>query len=269
MELSWAAGKYIYPKGTKKLAHFMPLQDFSLEIAQNFSLYVSLRLANLEKNFSLLEKLEIRQWRTRLLTQEFVKMVKACNFLNPIFHDCGCEMGLIFEELKIIGFKNNDFQYNMYFNNQKAQAESNIFKLNKRNKINCFSNSLKESDLSSKSVVFFNSHLGVRPQFCFPEINNLKNLEETQGIVVALKFVKGKKNIVKTSVYGEEIEIPSFYKILDLMSLCKRSWFYKILDKYDKDFFLPDNEKLEVNTILAYSSVKGEKLKDFKILDPD
>ncbi len=43
--LTWCAGKFVYPKGSSLHAHFMPLQEFSLEPALNYSLLIALRMA--------------------------------------------------------------------------------------------------------------------------------------------------------------------------------------------------------------------------------
>ena len=49
--------------------HFMPLQDFSLEIAQNHSLIVALRMARLEGRTELLDSHEISVWRHTLMSR--------------------------------------------------------------------------------------------------------------------------------------------------------------------------------------------------------
>ena len=81
--------------------HFMPLQDFSLEIAQNHSLIVALRMARLEGRTELLDSHEISVWRHTLMSRLTAEIIAGSTPPGGRVIDIGSFSGVHFEELKL------------------------------------------------------------------------------------------------------------------------------------------------------------------------
>jgi len=265
--LTWSAGKFVYPKGSSLPIHFMPLQDFSLEVALNYSLLIALRFSRLEHHTGLLSKLEIGQWRYRLLTHEVVEMVKACDFEQPRFHDFGSNYALLFEEMKLAKNEIGNFEYLLHLSDTSHDHHINTLHLIEDWPLQLCQKPIDPSLLSTYSVVIINTVLGVRPQHDFPPpLESFSLPSHAQGCVLTMRVCESQTPIVRTTVYGKDFIIPTLDSALQRMGEAKRHWYWQWLSKHDTGFFIPEPDVPDVGVLLAYTARTASKLPKFRSL---
>lgn len=71
------SGKFFFDAGTSTPFHYMPLRDFSMHLANHYSLFVALRLARKWKNEVYLRSSEISGWRERIGSSFIARTVSA------------------------------------------------------------------------------------------------------------------------------------------------------------------------------------------------
>jgi hypothetical protein len=266
-EITWAAGKYIYPRGSTLLTHFMPLQEFSLEKSLNYSLLIALRMARLEKHEALLSKIEIDMWRRILLTDEFVEMVKASKFIKPRFHDFGSDTALMFEELKQAKAEINNFEYVIHLKDKSYEERLSILHPKRDGEYEVVSGEQMASSLCKRSVVLVNSILGTRPQHeCPPPLESIV-LDQCQGCILALRVCDQKEGVIRTTIHGDDVLIPNIKSVWDWMGSLNRKWYWKWMPRHDFEFFLPENKASDVGVILAYTSPNAIERNGFCLLN--
>jgi len=266
--LTWSAGKFVYPKGSSLPIHFMPLQDFSLEVALNYSLLIALRFSRLEHHTSLLSKLEIREWRHCLLTHEIVEMIKACSFSRPLFHDFGSDYALLFEEMKLAKSEIGNFEYSLHLSDDSHDHHLNTLHFIEDWPLRLHRDPFSTSSLDSYSVVIINTILGVRPQHDLPPCLELLSLpRHIQGCILAMRVCKAEKSTERTTVYGEDFIIPTLDSVLQWMSRANHHWYWQYLPNHDAEFFIPEPNTPDVGVLLAYSAHAPSKLPRFVLLD--
>ena len=262
-----SAGKFVYPKGSSIQAHFMSLQDFSLEVSLNYSLLVALRTARTERINELLSTIEIRKWRNCLLTEEFIDIIKACHFDRPIFHDCGSDYALLFEELKLANEKIGYFEYVMHTTDSGFKSRLSMFHFNDQPYIRISTEPLTSVEINRQSILIINTVLGFRPHHENPPYFKVFTLREAQGCVVALRASKSEIDLTRTTIHGEDVVIPSLAVIHQWMIETDRQWYWRWLPHHDVDFFIPEPDLPDVGVLLAYTSQNAEKCDHFRLLN--
>lgn len=265
--LIWSAGKFVYPKGSSLPVHFMPLQDFSLEISLNYSLLIALRVARTEQHEGLLSKIEIGQWRHRLLTDDVADLVKAAKFSHPRFHDFGSDYALLFEEMKLARTEIGDFDYVAHLNDHQHDHHLAVMHPAEDWALQLCHQPLTPSQLDQRSVVIVNSVLGLRPQHDAPPSIETIDLGPAQGCVLALRACETEAATHRTTVYGDDVVVPTLAAVHDWMAATGRRWYVRWLPRHDVGFFLPEDGVPDAGVVLAYSSEQAEKRPGFRLLD--
>jgi len=266
--LIWSAGKFVYPKGSSLPVHFMPLQDFSLEISLNYSLLIALRVARTEKRDELLSKIEVGQWRNRLLTNEITKMIVALPFVTSKFHEIGGSSGLVLEEVKL-AWTDQEVKptYQIFLDDTESRARLNA--LHPEDEWRC---QVKPFDtfgasLEDRSVIIVNSVLGVRSNYDpLPPLEKIE-VGAAQGCVLALRASSEDSDCMRTTVYGRDVRIPSVKQVEAWMRSTKLNWRHRWLPDHDVDFFLPEIGAVGVGVLLAYGDTETSLTPGFRLLN--
>jgi hypothetical protein len=265
-KLQKSAGKFIYPKGSSLLTHFMHLQNPSLEPALNYSLLTALHTARVRDAKDLLLSIEIQKWRYCLLTEKFVDLVKACHFGSPVFHDSESDYALIYEEIKLRRELNLDFKFCMHSENPEKENDLATFYTRDRESFEVHNSILGSFDFSDRSVLLLNTVLGVRPGHEMPPYLGTLALGRAQGAVIALRASESGVDLTRTSIHGEDFVVPCLASIKRWMDENGRQWYWRYLAGHDKDFFIPEPDAPDVGVILAYTSKLAEKSPGFRLL---
>jgi hypothetical protein len=244
----------------------MPLQDFSLEISLNYSLLIALRTARTESNNALLQNIEIRKWRYRLLTEEFVDLIKACHFDRPVFHDYGSDYALLYEELKLAQAEIGDFEYVMHLLDSERKTYLSMLHFDYDKPLTISDAPLTSFVPSQPSVLLINTVLGLRQQHETPSQLSTLVLGKAQGCVVALRACESEIEFTRTTIHGRDIVVPSLDGIQRWMTETGRQWYWRWLPRHDTGYFIPEPDAPDVGVLLAYSSNDAEKRAYFRLL---
>lgn len=264
--LIWSAGKFVYPKGSSLPVHFMPLQDFSLEISLNYSLLIALRVARTEKRDELLSKIEVGQWRHRLLTEEVINLIKACKFDKPRIHDFGSDYALLFEELKLARADIGDFDYVVHLGDHSHDHPLAMLHPAEDWPLHGSHAPLAPAELDRRSVVIVNTVLGFRPQHDAPSPLSSIHLGQAQGCILALRACEAEAPVTRTTIHGEDAGIPTLASVQRWMGETGLCWHWRWLPRHDVDYFIPEPDAPDAGVLLAYAANAAEKRPGFRLL---
>ncbi len=260
--LYWRTGKFIYPRNANVLMHYMPLQDFSLETAQNHSLVVALRMARLDDRTAFLESYEIAAWRHTLLSQFTAETIHTIASPRGRIVDFGSPNGINFEELKNLRYSvNQSLAYEIIltspttrriFEGLHAQTDgAYVMRTN---------GSL--SSLDKEDTLFVNQAAAIRhPEETVPDVDSLAQ-HYSGRCICALRATADRNEGLRTTVLGREVFIPSFHEVLSRMHGSGQPWFYHWVPGHDKNLFLPEPGIKDVGFLLAYRA-EGIRLANF------
>ena len=244
----------------------MPLHDFSMELALNYSLIIALRMHRLEKHDALIREIDIDKWRHRLLTEEFIGMIQASQFIEPNYHDFGSDFALIFEEIKYHNLKQDIIDFSIH--SQHGSHIQHLATLHPSNDgmINFASPVPDNSSINSKSVIFINTVLGQRPGHSEPPVMQALQFNSIQGYICALRANTSETDVQRTTVYGNDFTVPSVHKLKKQMSSLGMPWRWRWLGAHDQEFYLPEVGTAETGILLAYASLFAKTLPEFECI---
>jgi len=271
-ELYLRVGKFVYPRGSSVQAHFMALQDFSLEPALNYSLLIALRMAWSEGKPVLLDKIEIAQWRDRLLTAEVPKLVDALTLDDPVFIDVGGQDGVIFEEFKMAWAAcEHKPAYRVVIAEADSKSRFTVLHL-----IDDWQYTVETAlgEVGPRDVVLYNSVVGLRGGQPLPDLEDI-SLSEAQGCVLALRACSPSaqntasrelSHYTRTTVQGRDVSVPTVAHAEAWMRRSRFSWRFRWLPRHDTGFFIPEEGIPDVGVLLAYGSKAPRAVSGYRLL---
>jgi hypothetical protein len=260
--LCWRSGKFVYPRSANILMHYMPLQDFSLETAQNHSLVVALRMARVENKNEFLQSYEIAAWRHTLLSQVTAQTISALASPRGRIIDFGSVNGINFEELKHARQRTDiGPAYEIILTCPRARQ---VFQGMHEQPDGAYlmGEYHPTSSLDKEDTLVVNQAAAIRHAAeVVPDVNQLTH-DFGGHCVCALRATAERNGGMRTTVLGREVFIPSFHEILSNMRQSGQPWFYRWVPGHDRGFFLPEREVKEVGYLLAYRA-EGIRLANF------
>jgi hypothetical protein len=248
------AGKFVYSRNSNVLMHYMPLQDFSLETAQNHSLIVALRTARLEKKTALLESYEISHWRDTLSSRMVAEV--ACKVAGRVGRliDFGGYDGIHFEESKYfyketgtapgLTMIHTDSEHQRIFSGLHAQQDWPYE----------IAGVESVSSLEESATLMVNQAAAVRSlSAAEPDSVNLINGFNGR-MILAMRVSAGNKSCHRTTVHGRTLLVPALKEIESILRQNDRRWHYRWLPRKDNALFLPEPESADVGLFVAYRS---------------
>ena len=249
--LIWRSGKFIYPRRANVLMHYMPLQEFSLETAQNHSLVVALRMDRREQRSKLLNSYEIAFWRRALLSQSTAEMIHAISSPQGRLIDVGSVNGLNFEELKHLWRNCGETPaYEVVLTTPRACQVFDGLHEGDGVGYNIAPKTSTQA-LSEADTIFINSSAAMRhPEEHLPDLSPL--FEDAPGRrACALRATADTEGGCRTTIIGREVFIPSLIGILTRLRQSDSCWHYQWMADHDSDFFLPEAGTGNVGFLLA------------------
>ncbi len=264
-ELRRAVGKFVYPKGSDVLFHFMELKSFHVEESLDFAQLFYLRALRQQNAHSVQQYESVMRWMSRssikLVGEVIAQVAQTVSTDTTLILEAFPGIGVSFEYLKYL-YQGGKLRALKGGKSDKTEPES--FKYiaalpeEERHRFVV----LHDQDLlETTSSKPFHFHLPTEPfnsmvppmaavfnsQYCirhgrsesFENANQWLNRENAEYLIFASDAIVEAPGRKLTTIKGLEVYIPSVKEMRALLHSSPRPIFFRFFPGFDAEYFLP------------------------------
>lgn len=278
-KLYWAAGKYVYARGTSTLLHYMALKDFHIYESLDISYLFFIRALRSKVAGTGMDDDELERSMEGTAARPVARLARDLLMARDAGAAGGFSVvefypgiGLVYEYLKVLLAEmpeGSELQYHAC----GPQASKISFEVLHGDDDYDFTYLLDTPENLEKMVqmvddadlVIYNHNQTIYGQ-AEPAVTPENFLAAVQApAVIAVRTSDTNRELHRTTVRGRQVQLPGRDGVLAQCCTIDPYWCYHFIPEFDKDFFLPDEEEPGgTGLLLAYSAGKKFELADFK-----